>query len=231
MEFKNVKYILCDIEGTTTSVKFVYEVLFPYFRENINKLRELKLSNPEIVSAFEDVIELAKQDGEFINSTEEILSKLKQWSLEDKKITPLKTLQGILWDEGYKSGEIKGHIYEDVPTAFSFWQKQNIQIGIFSSGSVKAQKLIFTYSDFGDLSHFLSNYFDTKTGGKREIETYSKIANELNLAPENILFLSDISEELEAAKAAGMQTVQLVRPGTEVKWEQKVASFEGIIIQ
>jgi enolase-phosphatase E1 len=230
MEFKNVKYILSDIEGTTTSVKFVYDILFPYFLENMEKLRDLKLTNAEVVSAFEETIELAKEEDEFIVSTEEILAKLKSWSLNDKKITTLKTLQGILWEEGYKFGEIKGHIYEDVPEAFSTWKKQNMQLGIFSSGSVKAQKLIFTYSDFGDLSPFLSNYFDTKTGGKRDSETYSKIAREVNFIPENILFLSDISEELEAAKLAGMQTLQLVRLGTVANWDKSIKSFEEIII-
>lgn len=219
------KYILTDIEGTTTSVSFVYEVLFPYFRNNIDKLVELKL-NPDVFEAFEQTIELAKElEGKEIKETSEILETLLKWSLEDKKITPLKTLQGILWKDAYLSGEIKGHVYPDVPLALENWKEQNIQLGVFSSGSVNAQKLIFGYSEFGDLTPFFSHYFDTKTGGKRETETYKTIAAKLGIKANEILFLSDIVEELEAAKHAGLQTTQLVREGTTANWENTSKSF------
>jgi enolase-phosphatase E1 len=224
----NIKYILTDIEGTTTSISFVTDILFPYFRENISKLKELK-HIPEVFQAFEESIDLAKQiENKELKETDEIISTLLRWSLEDKKITPLKTLQGILWEEAYKSGEISGHIYEDVPQAFENWKKEGIEIGIFSSGSIKAQKLIFGYSVFGDLTKYLSNYFDTTTGGKREIETYEKISENLKIPAENILFLSDIVEELEAADKAGFQTIQLVRTGNTANWKQTVNSFSEI---
>ena len=224
----NVKYILTDIEGTTSSVSFVYDILFPYFRENIEKLREMKL-NPDVFEAFEQTIELsAELDGEQIRHTDEILAKLLQWSREDKKITPLKTLQGILWKEGYACGQIKGHVYDDVPAALAAWKARHIQLGVFSSGSVQAQKLIFAYSVHGDLTPHFSNYFDTTTGGKREVETSRKISAEIEVKPQNILFLSDIREELEAAKEAGYQTVQLVREGTAANWEATAADFSEI---
>jgi enolase-phosphatase E1 len=223
-----IKYILTDIEGTTTSVSFVYDVLFPYFRKNISKIENL-IHLPEVSNAISETHLLAREiDGKDLKNTAEIIEHLLKWSLEDRKITPLKTLQGILWNEAYKSGEIKGHIYEDVLTAFQNWKKEGLSIGIFSSGSIQAQKLIFAYSDHGDLSVYLSNYFDTTTGTKRESSTYFKISKELNLKPENILFLSDIVEELYAADEIGYETIQLLRDGTQANWKKTVSSFSEI---
>jgi enolase-phosphatase E1 len=229
MEFRNINFILTDIEGTTTSVSFVYETLFPYFRENIGKLSEM-YQLTEVHEAFEQTIELAKNEGINLSETNQIIQQLLDWSLADKKITPLKTLQGILWEEGYSSGKIKGHVYSDVPSNLVKWKEEGIDLGVFSSGSVAAQKLIFGYSEFGDLTPNFSAYFDTKTGGKREVETYLKISNELKIKPENILFLSDIKEELEAAEIAGYQTVQLVREGNTANWKNMVADFNEIIL-
>jgi enolase-phosphatase E1 len=226
-----IKYILSDIEGTTTAVTFVYEVLFPYFRSNISKLKDLK-HIPEVVHSFEETIELAKElENTDLKSTDEIIDMLLKWSKEDKKITPLKTLQGILWEEAYKSGEIKGHVYEDVKPAFESWKNQGLKIGIFSSGSVQAQKLIFANSESGDLTPYLSNYFDTTTGMKRDFATYRKISELIDIKPENILFLSDIVEELEAADQAGFQTSLLLREGNSNNWKHKVNSFLEIIQQ
>lgn len=219
---------MTDIEGTTTSVSFVYDVLFPYFRKHIGKLKEMKL-NPDVFEAFEQTIELAKSEsGLDIRSTDEILATLLQWSLEDRKVTPLKTLQGILWKEGYVSGEIKGHVYDEVPKALEKWKQNGIQIGVFSSGSIAAQKLIFGYSVHGNLCPYFSHYFDTNTGGKRETETYKVIAAKVGFKPSEILFLSDIKEELEAAKEAGYQTIQLVREGTKAAWDKTVSDFSEI---
>ena len=229
MNFSNVQFVLTDIEGTTTSVSFVYEVLFPYFRNNIHKLKDLTSLN-EVKDAFQQTIEISKAEGITLSNDDEIIAQLLKWSLEDKKITPLKTLQGILWNEGYQSGEIKGHVYDEVADQLVIWKQNNIQMGVFSSGSIAAQKLIFGYSVAGDLTPYFSAYFDTTTGGKREIETYSKIATKLDLEPSQILFLSDIVEELEAANEIGYQTVQLVRPGTDSKWEKTVADFSEIVL-
>lgn len=224
----SVSYILTDIEGTTTSVSFVYEVLFPYFRSHLDETKNL-VDLPEVQEVFEQTKNLHQTEtGEHLQSPEEILAVLRRWSEEDRKITPLKTLQGILWEKGYQSGEILGHVYPDVKPALENWQKQGIQMGVFSSGSVAAQKLIFGYSEAGDLTPFFSHYFDTKTGGKRDSATYSLIAEQIGIFPEQILFLSDIREELEAAQAAGFQTIQLLRPGTESAWERSAASFADI---
>jgi enolase-phosphatase E1 len=224
-----IKYILSDIEGTTSSVSFVYEVLFPYFRSNISKLKELK-DIPEVFQAFRNTAVLAREvENKELKSDEEIIDLLLKWSLEDKKITPLKTLQGILWEEAYKSGEIKGHVFEDVKPSFEKWKNLGLSIGIFSSGSIQAQKLLFGYSNYGDLSVYLSNYFDTTTGQKRESTTYTKISQILELKPMEILFLSDIVEELQAADDAGFQTTLILREENSNDWKSKVSSFLEII--
>ena len=230
MTFNNVRYILTDIEGTTTSVKFVYDVLFPYFRQHIGELRQMT-TDSEVQKAFRQTVELAASlENKKLNSVDDIINTLFRWSEEDRKITPLKTLQGILWQKGYENGEIKGHVYPEVSDCLKDWHEQGINIGVFSSGSVTAQKLIFGYSEAGDLTRFFSHYFDTTTGGKREAETYPKIAEAIGIEPEKILFLSDIVEELQAADAAGFQTVQLVRPGTSGNWTVTARDFKEINI-
>jgi enolase-phosphatase E1 len=231
MKLSGVKFILTDIEGTTTSVKFVYDVLFPYFRENIGRLRTMT-THPEVQKAFKQTVELSMSlENKKLNSIDDIINTLYRWSQEDRKITPLKSLQGILWEQGYQDGTIKGHVYPDVQPALEKWSSLGLKMGVFSSGSVPAQKLIFGYSEAGDLTPYFSAYFDTNTGGKREIETYPKIAESLKIPTNEILFLSDIVEELDAAQAAGMQTIQLVRPGTEANWPTSVNDFSEIIIE
>lgn len=227
MKAKNISFVLTDIEGTTTSVSFVYDILFPYFRNNISRLNDLQHLS-EVHEAFEQTIELAEKEGKNLKTTTDIINQLFEWSLADKKITPLKTLQGILWEEGYKSGEIKGHVYPDVTDNLVKWKKEGLQLGVFSSGSVAAQKLIFGYSEEGDLTPCFSAYFDTNTGGKRETETYTKISKNLEINPENILFLSDIKEELIAADKAGFQTIQLIREGNTADWKKTASSFDEV---
>jgi enolase-phosphatase E1 len=221
-------FILTDIEGTTTSVSFVYDVLFPYFREKIEKVRTL-VDAPEIQAIFKETIRLAQEtENRSIASNDEVIDTLMRWSKEDKKITPLKDLQGILWKEAYESGLIQGHVYDDVAPVLKAWKEAGIQLGVFSSGSIPAQKLIFGYSVSGDLTPYFSAYFDTTTGGKRDVETYIKISQEIKINPSDILFLSDIVEELEAAHQAGLQTIQLVRPGTTANWPHTASSFADI---
>lgn len=222
---KQIKYILTDIEGTTSSVDFVYKVLFPYFREHLNELTKHGHIT-DVKDAFSEIIEIAAQEeGRHLTTTEEVLACLKKWSEEDRKLTLLKALQGIIWKNAYETGAITGHVFDDVPAALNQWRSKGLQIGVFSSGSVAAQKLLFRFSDFGDLSVHFSNHFDTNTGPKKEQETYQKIAQFLGLDPQQILFLSDISAELEAASVAGMQTIQLLRSGTAPNWPTTVNNF------
>ena len=228
MNTQGVKVILTDIEGTTSSISFVADELFPYFREHIRELLDWK-HLPVVQEAFAETVRLAKdQDGETISGDEQILAKLHQWSVEDRKITPLKTLQGVLWDTGYRNGSLKGHVYADVPQRLKMWKESGLQLAVFSSGSVPAQKLIFGFSVAGNLTPYFSAYFDTKTGGKRDAATYTKIAESMQVAPNEILFLSDIKEELEAAKASGLQTIQLLREDKQAEWPFTAVDFEHI---
>lgn len=209
-----IKYILTDIEGTTTSVNFVYEVLFPYFsahfKDFAGKHMESEMLQIQLTATKETV---QAEQNRSINDTEAI-EQLLAWTLEDRKHPALKQLQGLVWQEGYKAGMLKGHLYTDVPPVLEKWKKEGLQLGIYSSGSVQAQKLLFGSSDFGDLTPLFSNYFDTAVGNKREVTSYQNIQKHLALPAREILFLSDIEQELDAAKGAGFQTIQLVRDKT-----------------
>ncbi len=224
-----MKFILMDVEGTTTSISFVHETLFPYAKEKMESFILSNLEHPEVISSLELVKEDAAKEGLGALNTESCISLLLRWIEEDRKHFALKTLQGLIWDEGYKSGVIKGHVYEDVLPAFKKWKEKGLTLGIYSSGSVKAQHLIFEYSTAGNLRPYLSDHFDTKVGHKREITSYQTISKELGLHSSDILFLSDIKEELDAAKEAGMKTTQLVRESSVILGDHpQVASFSEL---
>ncbi len=223
-------YILMDIEGTTSSISFVKDVLFPYFLSNIDDIN--KLSNiKEVKYAFGQVLRIVKrEENRDITTSEEVILELKKWCGQDLKITPLKTLQGILWQKGYQNGELLGHVYDDVPVMLENWNLLGKKMGIFSSGSVNAQKLLFSHSVKGNLSTYFSNYFDTIIGSKRDSDTYSLITKQLALPSNRILFLSDVIEELAAADMAGMKTIQITREGNLQAWPQSVSDFSEIIL-
>jgi len=205
------RFVLSDIEGTTSSVSYVYDILFPYFRNHIGEITQFAHLS-EVKEAFAQVINLCQQEeGVVLTTSEEVIQKLLQWSREDRKITPLKTLQGIIWDKGYQLGQLKGHVYDDVAFNLEKWVLNGLNVGIYSSGSVNAQKLIFKYSVAGDLTKWLSHYFDTNIGQKRSQESYLKIASRIGLDPSVIVFLSDIQEEIDAASAAGLKTIHVLR--------------------
>jgi enolase-phosphatase E1 len=163
-----------------------------------------------------------------LTSKEALFEQLRQWSIEDRKVTPLKTFQGMVWEQGFKSGAIKGHMYPDVKPALERWTAMGMKLAIFSSGSIAAQKQLFGFSTEGDLTPYFSAYFDTTTGMKRDEQTYQLIVQQVNAPANSVLFLSDIHQELEAAHAAGLRTLQLVRPGTQAKWSWCVADFSEI---
>lgn len=202
----NIKHILTDIEGTTTKITFVSEVLFPYFVEHIEDEWEELRSWEQFDLAISEI----KKDSD-ANSKEEFIQQLKTWVREDIKQTGLKRLQGKVWEKGYKKGDLKAHLYVDVAKAFRDWKNQGLSINIYSSGSVQAQKLLFANSVYGDLTPMISQYFDTKIGHKREEKSYHEISKALAAPASEIIFFSDVEEELNAAKAAGMQTALLVR--------------------
>ena len=210
-----VAVILTDIEGTTTSIAFVTDTLFPFARERISQF--VNDHSETVANLILEVKSLEKGDP---------VANLERWSDEDRKITPLKTLQGMIWAEGYADGRLKGHVYPDAAEAMRRWHAKGKSIVIFSSGSVAAQKLIFGHSDQGDLTPLISGYFDTTTGPKREATSYRAIAAALALPPADILFLSDTPEEVAAAREAGMQALRVDRGDGA----GDVASFDEITI-
>ena len=204
-----IKAIVTDIEGTTSSIRFVHDVLFPYASKHLPDFIRQYHADTEVKAALEETAKLGHQNPDDI---EALINTLLTWIAEDKKIAPLKTLQGQLWKKGYEQGDYQGHVYEDAFICLKQWHEQGIALYVYSSGSVQAQQLLFKYSAYGDMTPLFNGYFDTRTGGKKETESYKKIADAIQKAPGDILFLSDILEELDAAKAAGLQTCQLTRP-------------------
>lgn len=203
-----VDAILTDIEGTTTSISFVHDTLFPYAKEHV---KEYLLANQNESNVSQLIQEIAQIGGVPPTDLSQVTQTLLTWMEQDKKITPLKTLQGMMWKAGYEEGHFQGHVYLDAFEELQHWHEQGLALYVFSSGSVPAQKLLFSHSTYGDLTPLFSGYFDTKVGGKKESNSYKKIAEELQMAPERILFLSDVVEELNAAAEAGMQTLLIVR--------------------
>jgi enolase-phosphatase E1 len=222
-----VQWILTDIEGTTTEVSFVYDILFPYFRSHMDEWKTVDSDQMNQVLEQTRMIVLEEQSINLLTN-EALFNQLRQWSIEDRKVTPLKTFQGMVWEQGFKSGAIKGHMYPDVKPALERWDAMGMKLAIFSSGSIAAQKQLFGFSTEGDLTPYFSAYFDTTTGMKRDEQTYHLIVQQLYASANSVLFLSDIHQELEAAKAAGMRTLQLVRPGTQANWSSCVADFSEI---
>ncbi len=196
--------VLTDIEGTTTPIAFVHRVLFPFARTRMAGFVATHRDEPEVAAALAEAERLAPGRAP--------LDALLGWMGEDAKVTPLKTIQGLIWGEGYRAGELQAELYPDVAPALRQWHADGVRLAVYSSGSVEAQRLIFGHVPEGDLTPLFAGFFDTRTGGKRDAESYGAIARALGAAPEALLFLSDAEAELDAAAAAGLATCQLVRP-------------------
>lgn len=202
--------VVCDIEGTTTSLDFVHEVLFPISYEKIGdylRQEEVHLLFGEELNKLCEKLGLSQKDG--FSQLTNYFRKLIQ---DDVKDPLLKKIQGRIWKDSYEKGVIKGHLYPDVPKAFEQWQKNGIIIAIYSSGSVEAQKLLFQYSEYGNLTSYISYYFDISVGPKKEANSYKKIAEMVKQNPQSILFLSDNKEELYAANQANLKVARILRP-------------------
>jgi enolase-phosphatase E1 len=205
------KVILLDIEGTTTSIAYVAEILFPYARERIPAW--VPIHREELAPVF-----AAMPPGDPV-------ATLLGWMDVDAKETALKDIQGRIWREGYEAGALKAHVYPDTPVALRRWTEAGIAVCIYSSGSIEAQKLIFAHSEAGDLTGYLSGYFDTTTGPKREARSYAAIAAALKLDPADILFISDVAAETDAAKAAGLRALLIDRD----TGQGDISSFAGVL--
>jgi len=217
--------ILLDIEGTTTPIDFVYKTLFPFARARVKDFLSRNFDALEIQT---DLAQLRAEHSadvsqglnppalECESSVERLESTVAyiHWLMDrDRKSTPLKSIQGRIWQEGYRAGELLGQVFDDAPPAFARWRRQNKLICIYSSGSALAQKLLFAHTTAGDLSDYICRYFDTTIGHKIDPDSYRRIAEELRLAPAEAVFISDAVAELDAARAAGMETVLALRPG------------------
>lgn len=222
--------IVTDIEGTTSSIRFVKDVLFVYAERFL----------PEFVRRHKEERDVARQlrsmsenTGIPLKNTEALIDQLRLWMHEDKKVTELKALQGMVWERGYQRGEYQAHVYADVPPKLQEWLDAGINLYVYSSGSEKAQRLFFRYSSCGDLRLMFAGYFDTSIGAKQEVQSYRNLAEQIALPAKDILFLSDVEAELDAAAEAGINTTWVVRPqeGTVAPKKSKhpiVSSFADI---
>ncbi len=202
-----IKAIVTDIEGTTSSIDFVHQSLFPYAKKHMRGFLRHNARYPDVAAHLHEVARIEKRQ----LTWEDAADVLERWMSEDRKDTPLKALQGMVWSKGYEAGELKGHVYADTPVYLRRWHEAGKKLYVYSSGSEEAQQLIFGYSEAGDLTPLFSGFFDTRVGAKREAQSYRNILKQIGLAGDEVLFLSDIGEELEAAREAGMKTWQLLR--------------------
>ena len=226
-----IRAVLTDIEGTTSSIDFVKDVLFPYARQHLPAYVADHGQDP----AVRQWLSQAAADGGLpaTASDGEIASMLQTWIDEDRKATPLKALQGLIWAEGYRDGAYRAHLYPEVAARLQQWKQAGLDLYVYSSGSVPAQKLFFGYSEAGDLTGLFNGYFDTETGPKREADSYRRIAEVIQRPPAEILFLSDVTAELDAAREAGMQTAWLVRDNAEalpVSSHEAHRHFDSILL-
>lgn len=221
-----VRAILLDIEGTTTPIAFVHDVLFTYAREHV---REFLSMNP----AADDVALLREEHAVDVKEGRNpppLTAEYVEWLIAlDRKSTGLKSLQGKIWRQGYEEGSLRAQVFADVAPAFERWRERGIRISIFSSGSVLAQQLLFAHTEVGDLTPFIDGYFDTRIGKKGEAESYRKIAEAMDLETRQILFISDVVTELHAANQSGMKTLMSIRPGNEPQPQYpSIRSFDEI---
>jgi len=202
--------LLLDIEGTLGSKAFVSQVLYPYSHRHLRAYLARHAQEPVVQQALRDTLALAGQPAA------DPAGLLLAWIAQDRKAPPLKTLQGLIWQDGYESGAFAGHLYPDALAALQRWHQRGIPLAIYSSGSVRAQRLYFEHSVAGNLLPWFDRHFDTAIGAKTEVDSYLRIAQAWGQAPERILFLSDNPAELQAAQGAGLQWLHVRREDTDV---------------
>jgi enolase-phosphatase E1 len=236
------RMVLLDIEGTTTSISFVHDILFPYARLHSGPFLEENATTAEVLNA----LDLMAQDARAADFTswcphpwssamarEWLLARIYEWMDADAKLTGLKYLQGLIWEAGYLEDGQRAHIFPDVPKNIRTLHAAGISVRIYSSGSVPAQKILFAHTEAGDLTPWLSGYYDTTVGSKRDAASYTAIAVDASLPPDEILFLSDIPEELDAAHTAGLKVALVERPGNRpvgATPHPRIRSFDEIIL-
>ncbi|PJZ27732.1 acireductone synthase [Leptospira kmetyi] len=232
MNIRSFEFYLFDIEGTTTPIEFVHKILFPY---SIEKFETFFKTNSLEREWIDKLLEEGESDssysGKLSDSPQDLSAYCKYLVSQDRKSGPLKEIQGRIWKTGYESGELKSSMFQDVSDFLKRIGAAKKRAAVYSSGSVQAQKLIFEYSDAGNLTGYFSAYFDTAVGAKRESSSYTKIAEQLGTEPEKILFFTDIKEEADAAKNAKLDAYVLERPGNHPQPQHshvRISSFEGL---
>jgi enolase-phosphatase E1 len=221
-----IKAILTDIEGTTSSLSFMQDVLYPYAHETMRAFIRERADDPAVSKVLED---LRRNLGQEL-SNDELAAQMQRWIDEDRKVNALSTLQGIIWEHGYAQDRFKGHVYEDALRNLRNWKEQGMGIYGFSAGAVYAQKLLFGHSEYGDVSELFDELFDTNVGAKDDPTAYQSIATSIGYSPSEVLYISDSREELDAARQVGMYTVWVVREGEldSDATHRQVKSFDEI---
>lgn len=209
-----VRVVLLDIEGTTTPIAFVHERLFGYIRSHLSNYVARHWNDPPVRGVIRQLNdERALEGSGAITDPDTLLRVVHELMNRDRKSGGLKTLQGLIWEDGYQAGELRGEVWDDVPVAMRQWRSDGREIAIYSSGSELAQRRLFESTAAGDLTPLITAFFDTRVGAKVESDSYTKIAHALGQPASSILFVSDVTAELRAARAAGLETVLSVRPG------------------
>jgi enolase-phosphatase E1 len=244
IDASQIRVILLDIEGTTTSIDFVYKMLFPYASRKLESFLRERSQSTEIRSILQELREQHQQDERdglqppaWLDDTEEARLRSSvtygQWLIaRDSKCTPLKSLEGKIWQQGFANGELRGQVFPDVPAAFERWRRQKRTICIYSSGSVLAQQNLFRTTPYGDLTAHISVFFDTRVGTKTDSESYSKIIASFSLAPQQFLFISDVAKEIEAARSVGMQALLCERdprPSESSNDDTAIHTFDNVL--
>ena len=218
-----LQHVLLDIEGTTCPISFVGEVLFPYAKQQMPAFLADQAESPIVQALLDQVFDAWDQDSDpearllrqrYCEKDSKAAVSYLWWLIEnDRKLTPLKELQGLIWRQGYDQGLLKAPLYDDVPEALGRWRKAGLNLSVYSSGSINAQKLLYQHSTYGDLSNLFYSWFDTKTGDKQVKQSYTKIAKILNIDSGQIVFISDRKSELNAAEEAGFKVIFSQREG------------------
>jgi enolase-phosphatase E1 len=233
-----IRAILLDIEGTTTPIEFVHDVLFPYAARRLDSFLRRHIHNAKVQSSLAAMKEQRRMDSEnglgpppWLDDSGEAeiisLQMFGQWAMaRDAKYPALKSLQGKIWEEGYVRGELRGQVYPDVPHALERWRRQGKRLCIYSSGSILAQRLLFQNTEYGDLTRWLDGFFDARIGIKTNEESYRKIASQISCETHQVLFISDASGEIKASQSAGMHTALSVRTG-----QKDLPTTEGMAIR
>ena len=232
-----IRRVVVDVEGTTTAMDFVKVTLYDHARRALPSFVEARAEDPAVREILDATKALAgdardARDAHDASMTDrQAVEALLRWINEDRKAPPLKALQGLIWEQGYRDGAYRAHVYPDVPEALRRWKASGLGLAVFSSGSVLAQRLLFAHTTHGDLTPLFDGYFDTSTGSKSDPASYARIAAALGAAPAEVLFLSDIAAELDAAAAAGMARIAIAREGAPpVAGHPTAASFDAIAI-